>query len=280
MKDIDGGRAKADHRFLTGNFLKGAGTVSMVIDHLAAVVLKGYVNAHVSEISQAQLASLGVIYDWMRRAGRMAFPLFAFLLVEGFFHTRDRRRYGRRMLFCALFSEIPYDLAFYGKIWAPQRQNVLVTLFLGLVCMGLAQAAGRESIKKKRSKKGRAGGGRRGEKRTYTLPAGLRFLIQCMIFLAGAGIAGLCRSDYSYKGILLIAVFYFFHFYQEAAAVAGFCAFFWSPWSFPAFLLLPFYGEKRGKGRGKGRLFYLFYPLHLLAMYGILYGLFGGSMVN
>lgn len=77
-----------------------------------------------------------------RAFGNLAFPLFAFLLVEGFFHTRDRRRYGRRLLLAAVVSEIPYDLAFSGRWIDAQHQNVCLTFFLALVAMELLERYG------------------------------------------------------------------------------------------------------------------------------------------
>ena len=77
-----------------------------------------------------------------RTFGDLAFPLFAFLLVEGFFHTRDRRCYGRRLLLAAAVSEIPYDLAFSGRWMDAQHQNVCLTFFLALVAMELLERYG------------------------------------------------------------------------------------------------------------------------------------------
>ena len=77
-----------------------------------------------------------------RTFGDLAFPLFAFLLVEGFFHTRDRRCYGRRLLLAAAVSEIPYDLAFSGRLMDAQHQNVCLTFFLALVAMELLERYG------------------------------------------------------------------------------------------------------------------------------------------
>ena len=77
-----------------------------------------------------------------RTFGDLAFPLFAFLLVEGFFHTRDRRCYGRRLLLAAVVSEIPYDLAFSGRWMDAQHQNVCLTFFLALVAMELLERYG------------------------------------------------------------------------------------------------------------------------------------------
>lgn len=254
---LTGKKEKAENgRFLTGNMLKGIAAAAMVIDHLAAVVLKGYVNAALPHISSQQLIRWNMVYEWMRHIGRTAFPLFAFLLVEGFFHTGDRKKYGTRLFLFALLSELPYDLAVYGSICSWEKQNVLFSLFLGLVLLQCMERTGRDD----------GGQGRREGK--GSLPAWGRLLLQLLALLAACGLAYICRLDYSYKGMLLIAVFYFLHQYQAAAAVGGFCVFSWSPWSFPAFLLLPFYNGRRGQ-RGY-RWFYLFYPLHLLLLYGIL----------
>ena len=74
---------------------------------------------------------------WLTLVGRLAFPLFAFLLVEGFIHTSSPRLYLVRLLTWAIIAEIPYDLMWSGKIMDPTRQNVLWTLAFGLLAMML-----------------------------------------------------------------------------------------------------------------------------------------------
>ncbi len=262
---MDKRAVQTKYRFLTGDVLKWTAVISMVIDHIAAVVLKGYVNARLFSFTGAQLKRLDVIYTWMRRAGRTAFPLFAFLLVEGFFHTRNRKRYGLRLLCFAALSEIPYNLAFYGQVWYAAAQNTLFTLFLGLLLMSAA-----DWVRDGCVWKGRSG--------SLFVPAdGVRFALQGLVFLAGGGLAYVCRLDYTYKGIALIAVFYLFFAFRSAAALAGLCVFSWNLWSFPAFMMIPFYnGRRSGRQRRGGvpvrklRGFYLFYPLHLLTLYGLL----------
>ena len=103
---------------LSGSTLKLIAIVSMLIDHVAAAVIVRVLYAgHWTE-------QLYQIYRVMRSVGRIAFPIFCFFLVEGFEHTRDRKKYALRLFLFALISEIPFDLAFSAEILEVQYQNV------------------------------------------------------------------------------------------------------------------------------------------------------------
>lgn len=72
---------------------------------------------------------------WISNLGRLAFPIFAFQIVEGFYQTHDRKKYIRRMLVFALISEIPFDLMTSGVWFYPFHQNVMMTFLIGLLML-------------------------------------------------------------------------------------------------------------------------------------------------
>lgn len=97
---------------ITANQLRLLAMVLMVLDHLWATIIPGN--------------------DWMTHLGRMAFPIFAFQIAEGYCHTSDWRRYLKRLLVFALISEVPFDLIMSGSPVFIFHQNVLFTFVLGL----------------------------------------------------------------------------------------------------------------------------------------------------
>ncbi len=74
-------------------------------------------------------------YDWLTNIGRLAFPIFAFLTVEGFFHTRNLKKYIVRLFIFALISEIPFNLMMGSRVFYPLHQNVLWTFLIAIVAL-------------------------------------------------------------------------------------------------------------------------------------------------
>lgn len=75
-----------------------------------------------------------------RCIGRLSFPIYCFLIVQGYLHTHDIRAYGRRLLLFAFLSEIPFDLLIFGRTASPMEQNVLFSLLLGLTALHCADS--------------------------------------------------------------------------------------------------------------------------------------------
>ena len=138
-------------RGLSGSTLKIIAIITMLIDHIGAALLtrilisRGFLGrAGVGQTkdildgflnNETMYGLLGI----MRMIGRMGFPLFCFLLVEGFQKTGNRKKYVLRLAGFAFLSEIPYDLAFSGKVIDPSSQNVYFTLLLGMLFMCVCQ---------------------------------------------------------------------------------------------------------------------------------------------
>ena len=125
--------------------------------------------------------------EWLTCAGRVAFPIFAFMAVEGYFHTRSFKKYILRMLLFAVLSEIPFDLMYGGTWFYPVHQNVLWTFLLSLLGVWLMEQV---------RKKGKI----------------WMYLLVCVLVVpAGLVLGTLCMVDYYGVGVLTVFVFYFLH---------------------------------------------------------------------
>lgn len=139
-------QASRQKRGLTGSTIKIIAVITMLIDHIAAAVLtrmlivRGYYSVWENEETafrwMAENGGLLGAMLVMRMIGRLGFPIFCFLLTEGFQKTRNLKKYILRLGLFALISEIPFDLAFSGQVLEFQYQNVYFTLLIGI--LGLA----------------------------------------------------------------------------------------------------------------------------------------------
>lgn len=133
---------------ITGATLKWIAIITMLIDHIGAAILEPYMGGEFGPMPTKVLGLNSMIWDFIIRGiGRVAFPIFIFLMVEGFFYTRNRKKYAIRLgLFC-LISEIPFNLGFHPQdmeIYSDlprlkfidfdyTYQNVFFTLFIGFL---------------------------------------------------------------------------------------------------------------------------------------------------
>ena len=182
---------------------------------------------------------------WMRIIGRMALPIFAFCIAEGFSHTRDRRRYLYRMGLFALLSEIPFDLVTSGKVLEFSHQNIMMTFFWAILGLMIY-----EQVRNRR----------------YGQILGAAVLL---LFPVSSLFLGL---DYQILAVGLIILYYLLR--NKAPLINNLAAMayhvllrnvgiYW--FGVLGFVPVLLYNGKRG--RGLKWFFYLFYPLHLLAIY-------------
>ena len=130
-------------------------------------------------------ATLFLSQEWMTCVGRLAFPIFAFMAVEGYFHTHSFKKYAQRMLIFALLSEIPFDLMYGGTWFYPVHQNVIWTLLIGLLGIRAMEAV-------------------REKGKTWL------YLLTCAaVTVLGFALGTLGMVDYYGMGVLTVFVFYF-----------------------------------------------------------------------
>lgn len=218
----------------------------MLLDHLWATVVPGN--------------------EWMTCVGRLAFPIFAFLIVEGYYHTKNVKKYMLRLLLCALLSEIPFNLMYSGRLYNPVHQNVLWTFLIALILICW-----------------------NGEVRRAKLWR--RLLRGAASLVLGYLIGMVTMVDYYGYGVLMVLVFYFFHGIQWWQLLGQFGGLYWINvemmgglvYEFTLFdhllvipqqglallALIPIwcYRGRKGNQTAAFRIFcYLFYPAHMLLL--------------
>lgn len=197
--------------------LKGIALVTMLLDHIGVILFPEHL--------------------WLRYLGRLSFPIFCFLVVQGYRYTQNFKKYVLRLLVFALITEPIYDRAFLGTYWSMERQNVLITFILGLLMLYVYERV----------------------KEPY----------QMFSLVAFFALAYLLKADYGIYGLLLILLLYlsFNNKAKEAGAIV-----IWNLLYLPSFQVLGglssffiyFYNGKRGPKMKY--FFYVFYPLHLFIL--------------
>lgn len=215
-------------KVLDGTSLKLIAMASMVLDHVGDNFFPDQV--------------------WMRVLGRIAMPIFAFCISEGFAHTHDRQRYLMRMGIFALVSEVPFDLVTAGVPLEFSHQNIMFTFFWAILGLMLFERIAGEGAPKSRMAAG---------------------YIMLAVFTMTSVLLGL---DYNMLGCGLIFVFYLLRERGILIATAAAAVFhvalrnvgiYW----FGLLGFLPILSYNGQRGRGLKWLFYLFYPGHLLLIW-------------
>lgn len=254
-------------KLLNGNTLKIIACITMFIDHATAGIMIP-VSRNGLFPGSYTYATLNMYYRILRGIGRVAFPVFCFLLVEGFIHTKNRLRYALSLLIFGLISEIFYDVTFFAETEEfninifevlkansailADHCNVYFTLFIGLLVIW---AVDRSFYLY----------------RELRLPIFLSYILSAAAIATGIVVAELLHTDYHGFGVGLIAILYILRLYSPVNLIAGYlsiCTLSTEYLSFTGFILLAFYNGKRGRNLGLLKYaFYAFYPVHIYLIY-------------
>lgn len=208
--------------------------------------------------------------EWMTCVGRAAYPIFAFMIVEGYFHTNNLKAYVKRLFIFALLSEIPFNLVMGSQLFFPIHQNVLFTFLIGIFLIWLNERA---------RKKGKLW---------------INILTGVGTVVLGTVLGIVTFVDFYNGGVLMILTFYFFRgrkwwcylgqlaamYYINWELISGFSyelelfgePFFFVRQGFALLALIPIWlyqGEQGYHSKGFRYFCYSFYPVHLLVL-GIL----------
>ncbi len=208
--------------------------------------------------------------NWLTYIGRLAFPIFAFFIAEGFCRTSDVKKYALRLLGFGIISEIPFNLFYSSRTFNPYHQNVMFTLLLGLLAIMVI-----DRLKKDRSAKN------------------IALSLLYLLLITVASVIGFV--DYGFNGVLMVVMFYLFRDFPFAWVLQLISmvlinivffegqvipfelfgkAFEIPTQGFAVLSLVPIwlYGGKRfGRNKVLQYGFYAFYPVHMLVLYLIRY---------
>ena len=206
-------------KYISGSWLKAIAMLSMLIDHIAYYY--GCDNPY--------------LYELMRTVGRIAFPTFAFLLAEGFVHTRNRQKYLISLFAFALLSEIPWMLLNHDG-----SHNIIFTLLAGILGLHVIENS-----------------------KSHWITA------ICVTLIGLATIFS--DTDYSWRGFGLVLIFYMFRGRPELQTLFGIPLMYEYGilGVLVAFSVIWLYNGERGFIQGKAwkYAFYAFYPAHLMMIY-------------
>lgn len=232
---------------VSGSMLKWIAIISMLINHFGDTILYGIImNAPYEAFTNKQFSIIYNCYTIFHAIGRIAMPIFCFLIVEGFLHTHNVKKYLLRLAIFAFISEIPYDFAVTNSLFDAAQQNVFFTLTTGLLVLII--------IDKYKENKA---------------------IIMLVIFLA-TSVTYFLKFDGSYYGILMMVLFYLIKENKLIKSISIFVLqiaiifIFRESFNLNSFfaviplILIYFYNGKRGMELKY--FFYVFYPAHLLIL--------------
>lgn len=253
---------------ITGYHLKMIALVTMLIDHVAAVILATavYDDVVLTWVTEENRGLWQIIVLLLRGVGRMAFPIYCFLLIEGFLHTRNVKKYFLRLVMFACLSEIPFDICFRVNFitrqnfyslfrgetdfwswlhWLNGYNNVFFTLAIGLFAIYLIS-----QIRQKNGMLSKIG---------VILVTLASMLVAEYVF----------HCDYGMAGVLAIVMMYQFWYNRTYAFIVGVVVLAvlvgWLE-VLALFMLIPLHYYNGERGKQAKYVFYGFYPVHLLIL--------------
>lgn len=202
----------------------------MLIDHVNKALIYPNLNGGI----------LLHISDLFYILGRIAFPLFAFFIVEGYFKTRNRKKYLLNLLLFGVISEVPFDMFTSATFFNPRFNNVMFSLALCLITIGIIDV-----LKTK-------------------MPHILWYFISLIIIAVMCLVAMFLAVDYDYHAIIIVYLLYVLYNKPVLSVILGYLSIIKELWAFLGFGFILMYNGERGKQ--SKILNYCFYPVHLLIL--------------